>query len=138
MNRLFFGDNLGWLRDPKEFPDASVDLVYLDPPFNSNADYKVLFREASGEASPAQFHAFTDTWSWADALKQAAKKNPAVARQDQRKGWRPTLTRTHFTRRARSRNAQLHRTADGPKAELRRAKKLKTLRRSANACPYFF
>ena len=46
MNRLFFGDNLGWLRDPKEFPDASVDLVYLDPPFNSNADYNVLFREA--------------------------------------------------------------------------------------------
>jgi adenine specific DNA methylase Mod len=66
MNRLFFGDNLGWLRDPKEFPDASVDLVYLDPPFNSNADYNVLFREASGEASRAQFHAFTDTWTWAD------------------------------------------------------------------------
>jgi 16S rRNA G966 N2-methylase RsmD len=37
-----------WLRDPKIFPDASVDLVYLDPPFNSNADYNVLFREASG------------------------------------------------------------------------------------------
>ncbi len=69
MNRLFFGDNLGWLRDPKEFPDASVDLVYLDPPFNSNADYNVLFREASGEASQAQFHAFTDTWSWADAAE---------------------------------------------------------------------
>ena len=58
MNRLFFGDNLGWLRDPKEFPDASVDLVYLDPPFNSNADYNVRFREASGAASQAQFHAF--------------------------------------------------------------------------------
>jgi len=69
MNRLFFGDNLGWLRDPKEFPDASVDLVYLDPPFNSNADYNVLFREASGEASQAQFHAFTDTWTWADAAE---------------------------------------------------------------------
>jgi 16S rRNA G966 N2-methylase RsmD len=36
-NRLYFGDNLGWLRNTKEFPDASVDLVYLDPPFNSNA-----------------------------------------------------------------------------------------------------
>jgi site-specific DNA-methyltransferase (adenine-specific) len=45
-NRLLFGDNLNWLRDPKLFPDASVDLVYLDPPFNSNADYNVLFREA--------------------------------------------------------------------------------------------
>ena len=49
MNRLLFGDNLKWLRDRKIFPDASVDLVYLDPPFNSNADYNVLFREASGE-----------------------------------------------------------------------------------------
>lgn len=67
MNQLLFGDNLKWLQDRQLFPDASVDLVYLDPPFNSNADYNVLFREASGEASQAQFHAFTDTWSWADA-----------------------------------------------------------------------
>jgi site-specific DNA-methyltransferase (adenine-specific) len=64
-----FGDNLKWLRDRCEFPDASVDLVYLDPPFNSNADYNVLFREPSGAVSQAQFHAFTDTWSWADAAE---------------------------------------------------------------------
>ncbi len=38
MNRLLFGDNLNWLRNREIFPDASVDLVYLDPPFNSNAD----------------------------------------------------------------------------------------------------
>src|SRR5258707_863662 len=55
MNRLYFGDNLKWLSDRKEFPDASVDLVYLDPPFNSNADYNVLFREPSGQVSQAQF-----------------------------------------------------------------------------------
>jgi len=67
MKRLYFGDNLKWLSDRKEFPDASVDLVYLDLPFNSNADYNVLFREPSGQVSQAQFHAFTDTWSWADA-----------------------------------------------------------------------
>jgi site-specific DNA-methyltransferase (adenine-specific) len=73
MNRLLFGDNLKWLRDAKLFPDASVDLVYLDPPFNSNADYNVLFREASGEASQAQFHAFTDTWNWADAAQTYAE-----------------------------------------------------------------
>jgi site-specific DNA-methyltransferase (adenine-specific) len=73
MNRLLFGDNLNWLRDAKIFPDASVDLVYLDPPFNSNADYNVLFREASGEASQAQFHAFTDTWNWADAAQTYAE-----------------------------------------------------------------
>src|SRR5206468_11028840 len=69
MNRLYFGDNLAWLRDRREFPDASVDLVYLDPPFNSNADYNVLFREPSGQVSQSQFHTFTDTWSWADAAE---------------------------------------------------------------------
>lgn len=69
VNKLLFGDNLKWLRDKKIFPNASVDLVYLDPPFNSNADYNVLFREDSGEASQAQFHAFTDTWNWADAAQ---------------------------------------------------------------------
>ena len=69
INRLLFGDDLGWLRHTKEFPDASVDLEYLAPPFNSNADYKVLFREVPGEASQAQFQAFTDTWSWAAAAE---------------------------------------------------------------------
>src|ERR1051326_1268377 len=73
MNRLLFGDNLAWLRHTRLFPDASVDLVYLDPPFNSNADYNVLFKETSGEASQAQFHAFTDTWNWADAAKTYAE-----------------------------------------------------------------
>ena len=44
--------------------DETVDLVYLDPPFNSNASYNVLFREKTGEESPAQIRAFTDTWQW--------------------------------------------------------------------------
>ncbi len=69
MNQLLFGDNLPWLRDRSIFPDESIDLVYLDPPFNSNADYNVLFREESGSVSEAQFHAFTDTWHWVDAEK---------------------------------------------------------------------
>ena len=61
-NTLYYGDNLPILRD--YVPDESVDLVYLDPPFNSNASYNVLFKEQSGEASPAQIQAFTDTWEW--------------------------------------------------------------------------
>ena len=61
-NTLFYGDNLQVLRE--HIPDESVDLVYLDPPFNSNASYNVLFREKSGEDSPAQIRAFTDTWEW--------------------------------------------------------------------------
>ena len=61
-NALYYGDNLTVLRD--HVADESVDLVYLDPPFNSNASYNVLFREKSGEESPAQIKAFTDTWEW--------------------------------------------------------------------------
>jgi len=64
MNKLFFGDNLNWLRDAKEFPDASVDLVYLDPPFNSKRDYNLLFKSPKGQESEAQIEAFEDTWHW--------------------------------------------------------------------------
>ena len=61
-NRLHFGDNLDILR--REVPDESVDLIYLDPPFNSSANYNVLFKEKSGEESSAQIRAFDDTWHW--------------------------------------------------------------------------
>ncbi len=61
-NRLYFGDNLDILRE--HVADESVDLIYLDPPFNSNATYNVLFRERSGEESAAQITAFEDTWHW--------------------------------------------------------------------------
>ena len=61
-NKLYFGDNLDILR--QNVADESVDLIYLDPPFNSNATYNVLFRERSGEDSSAQITAFEDTWRW--------------------------------------------------------------------------
>lgn len=67
-NTLFYGDNLDILR--RHVADESVDLVYLDPPFNSKRDYNVLFREKSGQASPAQIEAFTDTWSWDRAAEK--------------------------------------------------------------------
>jgi site-specific DNA-methyltransferase (adenine-specific) len=63
-NLLYFGDNLTWLRDKSKFPDESIDLVYLDPPFNSNRSYNVLFKENDVRESEAQMHAFEDTWSW--------------------------------------------------------------------------
>lgn len=62
LNTLYYGDNPQVLRE--HIPEGSVDLVYLDPPFNSNASYNVLFKEKSGEESPAQIKAFTDTWEW--------------------------------------------------------------------------
>jgi len=61
-NKLYFGDNLKILRE--YVPEASVDLIYLDPPFNSSATYNVLFKEKSGEESAAQITAFEDTWQW--------------------------------------------------------------------------
>jgi site-specific DNA-methyltransferase (adenine-specific) len=61
-NVLYYGDNLEILR--RYVKDESVDLVYLDPPFNSNEDYNVLFAERDGKQSAAQFQAFTDTWRW--------------------------------------------------------------------------
>jgi len=59
-NTLYYGDNLDVLR--RHVPDESVDLVYLDPPFNSNASYSVLFAEQDGSRSAAQVQAFEDTW----------------------------------------------------------------------------
>jgi DNA modification methylase len=61
-NTLYYGDNLHILRD--HIPDESIDLVYLDPPFNSNRSYNVLFKEAGSASSPAQIEAFEDTWHW--------------------------------------------------------------------------
>lgn len=61
-NTLFYGDNLEILRD--HFPNESVDLIYLDPPFNSQRPYNILFRERSGTESRAQVEAFNDMWSW--------------------------------------------------------------------------
>ena len=61
-NTLFYGDNLYILRD--RIPNESVDLIYLDPPFNSNRTYNVLFKQESGADSEAQIAAFEDTWHW--------------------------------------------------------------------------
>ena len=61
-NTLFYGDNLYILRD--HIPNESVDLIYLDPPFNSNRTYNVLFKQESGADSEAQIAAFEDTWHW--------------------------------------------------------------------------
>jgi adenine specific DNA methylase Mod len=70
-NKLYYGDNLEVLRDTGAFPDGSVDLVYLDPPFNSNAGYNVLFKSASGAGADASIEAFDDTWTWGDSAKDA-------------------------------------------------------------------
>ena len=67
-NTLFYGDNLPILRE--HIPDESIDLVYLDPPFNSNRSYNVLFKEEGGAEAEAQIEAFDDTWHWNDPAER--------------------------------------------------------------------
>jgi len=90
-NKLYFGDNLKILRE--YVPDASVDLIYLDPPFNSNASYNVLFKEKSGEESAAQITAFEDnrklTDSGASKLKRSTRKSSPAARASSPTSSRP-------------------------------------------------
>ncbi len=69
MNHLHYGDNLRVLRE--SVADESVDLIYLDPPFNSNASYNVLFKGPGGSDSQAQIEAFEDTWHWNESAEQA-------------------------------------------------------------------
>src|SRR5690606_17933461 len=68
-NHLYYGDNLKVLRE--QSADGSVDLIYLDPPFNSNASYNVLFHSPTGDQPAAQIEAFTDTWYWGDGAEAA-------------------------------------------------------------------
>jgi site-specific DNA-methyltransferase (adenine-specific) len=80
-NKLYYGDNLEVLA--RYVKDESVDLVYLDPPFNSRQDYNVLFAEKDGSQSSSQIHAFEDTWEWnieaERTLEQIIEKGGRVA-----------------------------------------------------------
>lgn len=69
-NTLYFGDNLHVLRD--RIADESVDLVYLDPPSNSNANYNILFRSPDGSSSESQIEAFEDTWHWSESARRVS------------------------------------------------------------------
>lgn len=76
MNHLYFGDNLDILREHIQM--ESVDLIYLDPPFNSKRDYNLLFKRPNGHESDAQITAFDDTWHWG---KQAEREFDEIMRQ---------------------------------------------------------
>ena len=86
-NSLYYGDCLevmqGWDKD-------CIDLIYLDPPFNSDADYNIFY--SSDSAGIAQMRAFTDTWSWDDAasdrldMYENASGRPGLCRSTRRQG----------------------------------------------------
>jgi site-specific DNA-methyltransferase (adenine-specific) len=62
QNILYYGDNLDILK--RDIPSGSIDLIYLDPPFQSNQNYNVLFKEQNGSRAASQIRAFEDTWTW--------------------------------------------------------------------------
>jgi site-specific DNA-methyltransferase (adenine-specific) len=71
-NTLYYGDNLDVLR--RHVADESVDLIYIDPPFNSNRNYFVLFKDRTGKSSAAQEAAFEDTWTWTEDSEAAYRE----------------------------------------------------------------
>jgi DNA modification methylase len=92
LNHLYYGDNLDVLR--RHIASESVDLVYLDPPFNSNRSYNVLFKEKSGTESHAQIEAFGDTWTWSyetEVLYQDLVANSSVRVADALEAMRKLL-----------------------------------------------
>lgn len=76
-NTLYYGDNLPILR--QYIPDNSIDLIYLDPPFNSKKDYNLLFKEPTGELSQAQITAFHDTWHWGEEAERTYQEILEIA-----------------------------------------------------------
>jgi hypothetical protein len=91
-NVLYYGDNLDILR--RYLPDAAVDLVYLDPPFNSNRDYNVIFRDESGNATDAQLLAFEDNL----ALGSIGRGDLATSSIRSQFRFHPRRVRTHPNR----------------------------------------
>ncbi len=75
---LYYGDNLDILR--RYVKDESVDLIYLDPPFNSNRSYNVLFKEQSSRSADAQITAFDDSWHWGETAEEALREIETTAR----------------------------------------------------------
>ena len=102
-NTLFYGDNLPILRE--YIADESIDLIYLDPPFNSNRTYNVLFKQESGKDSEAQIAAFEDTWHWNQAAEDTYRHltNEAPAQVSQM----ISALRTFITGSANGRNQMM-------------------------------
>ena len=82
MGTLYYGDNLDILR--RYLKDESVDLVYLDPPFNSAQNYNAFFHEKDGTDAASQIHAFEDTWHWDTGT--ALEYNKITEQADERVG----------------------------------------------------
>ena len=80
-NFLYYGDCLDIMREMRDRGEL-VDLIYLDPPFNSNRDYNTLYTDETGYPLPEQVQAFTDTWEWSAQHGQALARLPATGMAD--------------------------------------------------------
>ncbi len=78
MNKLYYGDNLTIM---KQMPPESVDLIYLDPPFNSNRSYNLLYKNTTGLPIPEQVEAFCDTWELDFEKSELARDIPRVMQE---------------------------------------------------------
>ena len=79
MNRLYYGDNLTIM---SELPSYAVDLIYLDPPFNSNREYNAIYKDETGRPLPDQVEAFNDMWELDDERERAIRTMPVPHAQD--------------------------------------------------------
>ena len=79
MNTLYYGDNLTIMRD--KLMNGSVDLIYLDPPFNSNRNYNLMYRNMTGQPIPEQVEAFCDAWSMTAEKEEEARQIPELLRE---------------------------------------------------------
>ena len=78
MNRLYYGDCLAVM---EEMPPDSVDLIYLDPPFNSSRDYNAIYTDETGRPLPSQVEAFCDTWILDEDRERAIRQMPILMRE---------------------------------------------------------
>ncbi len=79
VNRLYYGDCLTIMRDHVNL--GSVDLIYLDPPFNSNQEYNAIYRDATGRLLPDQIEAFCDLWTLDEERERAIRVMPVLMRE---------------------------------------------------------
>ena len=78
MNKLYYGDCLTIMND---MPSGSVDLIYLDPPFNSNRAYNAIYKDETGRPLPDQIEAFCDMWKLDDERERAIRHMPVLMRE---------------------------------------------------------
>ncbi len=117
-NALYYGDNLAVLRE--SIASASIDLIYLDPPFNSQANYNLLFKGPSGKGADAQIEAFEDTWHWGEEAERAFSEvlaSPATQAAELLRAMRSFLGENDMMAYLAMMAVRLDRTAPGAEAD---------------------